>query len=179
MDTTMSCARSACFVRRARKSFVRGAGAICRQNSKSPKMAKYTNLILSIARKKILFTLSKNCISLHYCFPPLFLAMSTTTPMDEHAATNDVAEKAHNCPYFQQHGCPFAKQETFDVNALKQHPAFAQGCPYKNVDAHKLKDCPAFQNHKCPFDGTQKIDLSKVHECPAFKVLYIPFAGAT
>lgn len=94
--------------------------------------------------------------------------MSAPT-MDEHAATNDVAEKSNNCPYFQHHGCPYAKQETFDVNTLKQHPAFANGCPYKNADTNKLKDCPAFKDHKCPFDGSQKVDMSKVHECPAFK----------
>jgi hypothetical protein len=88
--------------------------------------------------------------------------------MDTHDATNDIAHKAHDCPFFQQ-GCPFAKNATFDVAAIKKHPAFAAGCPYKGVDMSTLKECPAFKDHKCPFDGTHQIDISKIQQCPAFK----------
>jgi hypothetical protein len=66
--------------------------------------------------------------------------------MDIHTATNDIANKATECPFFSQ-ACPYAKHTTFDAAALKKHPAFAAGCPYKGVDMSKLKDCPAF-NHK-------------------------------
>jgi hypothetical protein len=46
--------------------------------------------------------------------------------MDTHTATEDIANKANECPFFQQ-GCPFAKNSTFDVSAIKKHPAFAAG----------------------------------------------------
>jgi hypothetical protein len=89
--------------------------------------------------------------------------------MDEHTATNDIASKATECPFFQQKGCPYAHHQTFDVSALKKHSAFAAGCPYKGADMHKLKECPAFKDGKCPFDGSHQIDVSKINQCPAFK----------
>eukprot|EP00026_Physarum_polycephalum_P001906 Phypoly_transcript_01909.p2 GENE.Phypoly_transcript_01909~~Phypoly_transcript_01909.p2 ORF type:complete len:361 (+),score=47.23 Phypoly_transcript_01909:1588-2670(+) len=90
--------------------------------------------------------------------------------MNTHDATNDIANKATECPFFSQQGCPYAKHTTFDLAAIKKHPAFAAGCPYKGVDTSKLKDCPAFnKDHKCPFDGSHQIDISKINSCPAFK----------
>lgn len=88
--------------------------------------------------------------------------------MDEHTATTEIAKQSQECPVFQK-GCPYAKNETFDISAIKKHAAFANGCPYKNVDVHKLQECPAFKDHQCPFDGNHKFNMEKVHECPAFK----------
>lgn len=92
--------------------------------------------------------------------------------MNEHAATEHIAEKASKCPFFHGGGCPFDPNHphSFDLSKIKECPAFQNGgCPFKHVHTEKLRECPAFKDGKCPFDGAKSIDLSKVKECPAFK----------
>jgi len=95
--------------------------------------------------------------------------------MNEHVATEHIADKATRCPFFAKShgGCPWAPNHphSYDVSKIKDCPAFQNGgCPFKGVHTDKLKECPAFKDGHCPFsDGTHSINLARINECPAFK----------
>src|ERR1700730_1362969 len=52
-------------------------------------------------------------------------------------------EGSEDC--FHKEGCPFADVKELDAEALKNCPAFKDGCPYAAKDFKNLKDCPAFK----------------------------------